>query len=153
PVHLLRAETFITTPEVSAEKSTLRVQSALNQTIPGKAGKVVLKLRDKDKQTVAEKTFALTNNLLEEELQVGQVALWSPDSPTLYDLDITVLDDKNKVLDVLGYKVGFRYFNFDEHGFSLNGQPLKLLGVCLHHDLGALGAAFNKSAAKRQLLM
>lgn len=153
PVHLLRAETFITTPEVSPEKSILHVQSVLNQTMAGKAGKAVLKLQDKNKKTIAEKTISLSSNQFEEELQVNEVALWSPDSPTLYELNITVLDDKNKVLDALQYNVGFRYFHFDEKGFSLNGQALKLFGVCLHHDLGALGAAFNKSAAKRQLLI
>ena len=154
PVHLLRAETFITTPEVSTGKSILHVQSALNQALSGKAGKVVLKLQDKDKKTVAEKTVAFSGSQLDEELQVNEVALWSPDSPTLYGLNISVLDDTNKVLDVLQYNVGFRYFDFDEQkGFSLNGKPFKVLGVCLHHDLGALGAAFNKSAAKRQLLM
>src|SRR5690606_571449 len=45
PIHLLRAETFITTPEVSADKSTLRVQTVLNQTMPGKSGKLHLKLQ------------------------------------------------------------------------------------------------------------
>ncbi|PRD49255.1 glycoside hydrolase family 2 [Sphingobacterium haloxyli] len=153
PVHLLPAETFITTPKVSTEKSSVRVQSVLSQAGSGKAGRVVLKLRDKNKKTIAEKTVLFSSSQIEGELQVDGVSLWSPDSPTLYDLDITVLDNTNKILDELRYKVGFRYFQFDENGFALNGEPFKLLGVCLHHDLGALGAAFNKSAAKRQLLI
>ncbi|HLT86362.1 MAG TPA: glycoside hydrolase family 2 TIM barrel-domain containing protein [Sphingobacterium sp.] len=153
-VHLLREETFITTPEVSTEKSVLRVQSAFNQNTAGQVRKVALKLQDKNKKTVAEKTITLSDNRFEDELEVSDIALWTPDNPTLYDLHITVLDHTNNVLDVLQYQVGFRFFHFDEQkGFSLNGEPFKLLGVCLHHDLGALGAAFNKSAAKRQLLM
>ncbi|HTG54617.1 MAG TPA: glycoside hydrolase family 2 TIM barrel-domain containing protein, partial [Niabella sp.] len=47
---------------------------------------------------------------------------------------------------------GIRYFDFDvDNGFSLNGEYLKILGVCQHHDLGSLGAAYNESAARRQL--
>ena len=46
----------------------------------------------------------------------------------------------------------FGHFNFDsKKGFFLNDKPVKIKGVCMHHDLGALGAAFNKAAAKRQL--
>ncbi|NGM64517.1 glycoside hydrolase family 2 TIM barrel-domain containing protein [Sphingobacterium sp. SGR-19] len=154
PIHMLRAETFITTPEVSADKSTLRVQTALNHAMSGKAGKLQLKLQDKNKKSIAEQTLAFSGSQFEEELSLGRIALWSPESPTLYDLNISLLDDSGKILDELTYQVGFRYFHFDErNGFSLNGDPFKLLGVCLHHDLGALGAVFNKSAAKRQLLM
>lgn len=154
PVHLLREETFITTPEVSTGKSILNVQSAFSKNLSGQVGKVVLKLQDKQDKTVAEKTISNPGVRFEEKLQVEGVALWSPKSPTLYNLKITVLDKADKVLDVLDYNVGFRSFHFDEQkGFFLNGESLKLLGVCLHHDLGLLGAAFNKSAAKRQLLI
>ena len=56
------------------------------------------------------------------------------------------------VKDVVETKIGIRNFRFDvKNGFYLNEVPTKILGVCMHHDLGALGAAFNKSAAKRQL--
>lgn len=154
PIHLLRAETFITTPEVSADRSTLRVQTALNQAMSGKTGKLQLKLHDKNKKLIAEQTLAFSGSQFEEGLSLGRVDLWSPDSPTLYDLSISLLDSSDEVIDHLQYAVGFRHFHFDEHkGFFLNGQSFKLFGVCLHHDLGALGAAFNKSAAKRQLLI
>jgi beta-galactosidase len=56
------------------------------------------------------------------------------------------------VKDVVETKIGIRNFRFDvKNGFYLNEVPTKILGVCMHHDLGALGAAYNKSAAKRQL--
>lgn len=152
-VHLLRAETFITTPEVTIEKSTLRIQSALNKAT-GKPSKILMKLQDKSKKLLAEKAVTISGDQFEEELQLGTLSLWSPENPTLYDLHIILLDNANKVQDELSYKVGFRHFHFDaKQGFSLNGKPYKLFGVCLHHDLGALGAAFNKSAAKRQLLI
>ena len=56
------------------------------------------------------------------------------------------------LLDSYTTTFGIRYFNFDiEKGFSLNGKPVKLLGVCNHHDLGALGSAINTRAIERQL--
>lgn len=82
---------------------------------------------------------------------VANPVLWSPQNPYLYNL-VTNLYVEGKLVDAVSTNIGFRQFNFDSSkGFFLNGQSLKIKGVCLHHDLGALGAAFNKTAAKRQL--
>ena len=154
PVHLSRQEIIITTPKVSDKQSVLHVRSSFNKDPKGKIEKVTLVLRDQHHNTIAEKTVSVTTDGFEGTLDVENVDLWSPDTPVLYTLHIAALDRSHAALDVLDYRVGFRYFHFDEQkGFFLNGQSLKLLGVCLHHDLGALGAAFNKSAAKRQLLI
>lgn len=76
---------------------------------------------------------------------------WSVENPYLYKVVSTIYQD-NIVLDEVSTNIGFRNFEFDSaKGFLLNGTPLKIKGVCMHHDLGALGAAFNKAAAKRQL--
>ncbi len=81
--------------------------------------------------------------------------LWSLDERNLYTLktelaiaaDGTVLDSDENVF-------GFRKITFDpDKGFSLNGENMKLKGVCLHHDLGCLGSAFNRSALERQLML
>lgn len=78
--------------------------------------------------------------------------IWDVDSPSLYTLETTLLDGDN-VIDKLSCKVGFRTIEFKSNsGFWLNGRNIKLNGVCLHHDLGALGAAFNKTASRRQLV-
>lgn len=78
--------------------------------------------------------------------------LWSIDSPYLYELK-TSLVCKNKVVDTESHKVGFREINFSANkGLFLNNLSLKIHGVCLHHDLGALGSAFSKAALKRQLV-
>ena len=73
--------------------------------------------------------------------------LWHPDAPYVYTLE-TRLGDQ-----ILRQNVGFREFVFSpDTGLAVNGQPVKLRGVCLHHDLGALGAAFHVKAARRQLM-
>lgn len=84
-------------------------------------------------------------------LSFGNPVLWSVENPKQYKL-LTQLVQNNKVIDEQETYFGIRNFNFDaKTGFSLNGQSLKIKGVCLHHDLGALGAAVNTRAMERQL--
>lgn len=77
------------------------------------------------------------------EVVLNEPHLWSPEHPYLYTV---------KINDGYTVAVGIRTFRFDvSQGFVLNGKPLKIRGVCMHHDLGALGAAVNTSAMRRQL--
>lgn len=63
--------------------------------------------------------------------------LWSTEDTNLYTMKTEIVAD-NKVLDTYETEYGFRYFDFDNNtGFSLNGEKIKLKGVCLHHDQGA----------------
>jgi len=91
--------------------------------------------------------------LLEEPL------MWSPDNPELYkiltQLEIVNKDDgiawETKQIESISQNIGFRDIEFDPtKGFKINNGSIKLYGVCEHHDLGALGAAFNKSALTRR---
>ncbi|MDE6326770.1 MAG: DUF4982 domain-containing protein, partial [Duncaniella sp.] len=79
--------------------------------------------------------------------------LWDIDDTYLYTVKTTVLPAKSDIaIDSLLTTTGLRYFDFDaDKGFSLNGKPMKIKGVCMHHDLGALGAAVNTRAIERQL--
>ena len=75
---------------------------------------------------------------------------WDVESPVLYTLKTQLLLE-GKVIQEEKEQFGFRDTKFDpERGFFLNGRHVKLNGVCEHHDLGALGAAFNRSAMKRK---
>lgn len=88
---------------------------------------------------------------IKSTMQLNNPILWSVESPKQYRLVTTVIQN-NKVVDTYTSKFGIRTFNFDaQTGFSLNNKPLKILGVCMHHDLGALGAAVNVRAMQRQL--
>lgn len=79
-------------------------------------------------------------------LHVSEPRLWSCQCPYLYTLE-TCLDN-----EVHRQKIGLRTYCFDpDTGLYVNGEHIKLHGVCLHHDLGALGAAFHEKAARRQL--
>ena len=78
---------------------------------------------------------------------------WSPDNPHLYGLSVRLVRD-GVALDEERLRYGFRTIVFDpDKGMSLNGAPIKMRGVCQHHDLGPVGAAFLPAAARRQLLL
>ena len=84
-------------------------------------------------------------------LKINNPILWCPSSPYLYQSVLKVFE-KDKLVDVIQTKLGIRFFAFDpKDGFSLNGKHFLIQGVCNHHDLGAIGAAVNSSAIKRQL--
>ena len=92
---------------------------------------------------------------------IPNAQLWTPETPYLYKVQVTLydgngdpnlFDDLGKVIDKKTFKVGMRTVNVSkEKGFELNGVTRKLKGVCLHHDLGPLGAAINKAALIRQI--
>ena len=89
---------------------------------------------------------------LSQVVGVRAPQLWSVDSPYLYTVVTEVEAEDGELLDRYETRTGFRTFEFDaEKGFSLNGVPMKINGVCLHHDFGCLGSAFNINAARRQL--
>ena len=88
----------------------------------------------------------------DSEFTVKNAPVWDIDSPNLLKLSVA-LEKDGTIIDKVSQKVGLRTIEYTpDGGFFLNGRHVKLHGVCLHHDLGCLGAAFNKEAARRQLL-
>ena len=84
-------------------------------------------------------------------MEVSKPQLWTPEQPNLYRLRVQLMDNGN-VVDEIEHKVGIRTVKVSkEGGFQLNGVSRKIKGVCLHHDLGPLGAAINKAALIRQV--
>ena len=84
-------------------------------------------------------------------MHVNNPNLWSPESPYLYTLEVKLFHDL-RLIDQKDVKVGIRTVTANkEQGFALNGVTRKIKGVCLHHDLGPLGAAVNKAALIRQV--
>lgn len=89
---------------------------------------------------------------LTQKLHVKSPQLWSIESPKVYSVKTEIVVD-GKVVDTEITTTGFRSFRFDaKTGFWLNGKNFKLNGVCEHHDLGCLGAAFNEDAMRRKLI-
>lgn len=79
--------------------------------------------------------------------------LWDTIVPNIYTMRVELCDEDGRTLDSVTSDFGFRTIKFDPNeGFLLNGIRVKLNGVCMHHDLGALGAAVNYDATRRQLV-
>ena len=85
-------------------------------------------------------------------MNLSNVSYWSPEHPQLYTIKVKVVDERGQVTDEVSRRVGIRTISYTaEHGFQLNGVTRKFRGVCLHHDLGMIGAAVNRAALVRQV--
>ena len=97
-------------------------------------------------------TFNSQLSTLNFQLSISNPHLWSVNTPYLYTLHVDLLAD-GKVIDQTDTHVGIRSLQFDpNHGFALNGEWMKVKGVCIHHDAGVLGAAVPREVWQRRFL-
>ena len=140
--------TQITTPEVSPDKALVSVRTEVEGPL---AGVTVRTEIVRDDQVLAQSAEIPAAALLEQQLELEHPALWSPETPNLYTA-VTILRKDQQEIDRYETVFGVRSISVTaEGGFKLNGQRRQIKGVCLHHDLGPLGAAVNESAIRRQL--
>ncbi|PWK75276.1 beta-galactosidase [Mucilaginibacter oryzae] len=152
--------TYVTTTDVSTSSAKVNVQVQLHNDKAASQLTVTTKLYDAAGKFIAaagEATSAKQNGAesltVTNTLTVKNPVLWSVDKPYLYKA-VTQVTQGKTIVDEYTTTVGIRYFDFDaDKGFSLNGKPMKILGVCNHHDLGSLGSAVNTRALERQLQM
>ncbi len=145
-------DTFVRTLKANRQEAEVEVNALLEGKI-GKSGKTVIALLDEKGTKVAEQTIQGATPEIKTTLKVANPQLWSPESPYLYQVKLTRYEGK-KVADVQTLKTGIRTISVSKNnGFQLNGITRKIKGVCLHHDLGPLGAAENKAALIRQIKM
>jgi len=149
--------TFVTTPNVSRRQATVNLKTAIANRA-GQAQEITLEtdLYDaagklKTKVSTHQVVSKDTVTEIAQQLLVKNPRLWSDKNPEMYRAVSRVIVD-GKVIDDYETPFGIRSFVFDsEKGFLLNGEPVKIRGVCNHHDLGCLGAAINVRALERQL--
>jgi len=157
--------TFFTTSDVNEKSATVNAEIK----IKGRAYDVKTTLYDASAKKVSVDSAHYAEHvqlgkpdsihIIRQKFHVINPNLWSTDRPYLYTAVTEVygldMESGRKVsVDKYTTTFGIRYFNFDpDKGFSLNGKPMKILGVCDHHDLGSLGAAVNTRALERQLQM
>lgn len=149
--------TFITTPKVTAKAAEISIRTEL-VSVEGRSSQVKLvtdiftqsgvKVASvSSKQTVQDKV------LFTQKATIKNPALWSLETPHLYTAISKVYVD-NVLKDEYRSTFGCRTLRFDkDKGFFLNDKHVKLQGVCMHHDLGPLGAAVNYRATERQVAM
>ncbi|WP_210463665.1 beta-galactosidase GalB [Rufibacter roseolus] len=157
PVHVDQWGTFVTTPQVSEQSARVNITTSIRNA-KQQGGNITLRTlvvdaQGKEVARTASEKVALQSEVTEvkQDLTVTDPKLWSVESPYLYKV-VTLVEQNGKVVDNYETPLGIRTFKFDaKTGFTLNGKPMKINGVCNHHDLGALGAAINVRALERQL--
>ena len=178
PVHVDLNGTYVTTPNISNGIGTVNVETTVvnddntdatvvvKNTVYDAAGNSVATAESQVTVSANSSTVATSAPV------VPSPSLWSIDHPTLYTVrtELYVSDSQSASstagsltasrkagvtvgtpVDTYDTTFGFRYYSFDSTGFHLNGQNVKLNGVCLHHDQGALGSAAYYDAMYRQL--
>lgn len=144
PVHVGHWGLHVTTPDVSPERAKVKVATEID----GELGQIEVEQRIRE---LGSDRVVVTGKGADCTMQVNTPKLWDLESPNLYVLDTVVMQDGEEV-DAVETTFGIRTIEFTpDRGFLLNRKVTKVNGVCLHHDLGPLGAAFNTRAAERQL--
>ena len=152
--------TYLTTPHVEKDYATVHLEGRIEGPV-GKNLRVVTEITSPEgkvaevvntERTVTQETMeGRMVTFFQQNLVVDNPRLWSPENPTLYEAHTHVYVD-DKQVDTYVTRFGIRSIELvPEKGFFLNGKSTKFKGVCLHHDLGPLGAAVNKSAIRHQL--
>ncbi|MFW6132639.1 MAG: glycoside hydrolase family 2 TIM barrel-domain containing protein, partial [Planctomycetota bacterium] len=155
PVHVAHWGTCVTTPVVEPDAAVVRVRTELvSHDEPTDDVQLETRILDAAGAEVARRTAtprAEPACEVTQDFNVDAPQLWSPDRPYLYKA-VSVVRSRGRVVDACETVFGIRHLRFDaDEGLFVNARNVKLRGVCMHHDLGPLGAAFSKVAARRQL--
>lgn len=158
PMYVTNWGTYITTPKITKSEAEVKLLTdvattnykdgaVLKTTIYSPQGQVVKTLQNDLPKYMGTQTIA-------NSFTLNQPQLWDTDHPNLYKAVSKVVAGNGEVLNTKETKFGIRSFHFDKQkGFFLNGKHVKIIGANMHHDVGALGAAFNRSAVARQFKM
>ncbi|MGL5379555.1 glycoside hydrolase family 2 TIM barrel-domain containing protein, partial [Clostridium sp.] len=160
-IHVGHLGTTVATPKVKEQQAgnvDVEVETVVeNESLDRASVKVKTTVVNSNGDAVSEpveevKTIgADKSETFKQTAIVNKPELWSVDSPNMYQVKSEVIVN-DQVVDTYFTDFGFRYYNFDrDTGFSLNGENMKLKGVCMHHDQGSLGSASYYRAVERQM--
>ncbi|HVQ95667.1 MAG TPA: glycoside hydrolase family 2 TIM barrel-domain containing protein [Mycobacteriales bacterium] len=159
PVHVARWGTAVTTPglpdTLPAGYATVHVETTVDNDAPGSAPATVVSTVRDGRGAVVERSTVDSSvagaATVPTDIRVRRPVLWDVDRPYLYRLTTEVVVGR-RVVDSYDTTFGIRYTRFEPAGgLFLNGRSIKLYGVNLHHDEGALGSVVNADAITRQL--
>ncbi|HZH60372.1 MAG TPA: glycoside hydrolase family 2 TIM barrel-domain containing protein [Metabacillus sp.] len=148
---------FVTTPNISITEAEIQITTSLkneyNNEVKFQIEHQIHDATGKEISSISsiEAVQAKGEQDFSHSLLLENPNLWSPENPYLYSVETRVIRD-DEVIDYKTTPLGVRYFHFDVHtGFYLNGENLKMKGVCIHHDAGCLGAAVPEKVWHRRL--
>lgn len=156
-IHVAQWGTYVTSSDITPDSATVNIATTVDNTSATDA-EVTLTTRVIDPQGKVAATVTASYNIaagksatVNQTARVADPQLWSLDNPALYSV-VTDVAVGGKTVDTYQTTTGIRTIEFTaDKGFFLNGEQVKINGVCMHHDLGALGAAVNTRAIRRQL--
>ena len=156
--HIDEWSVYVRTMSIDKEKAVVEAEAKLVGDLENMVGSMVLTGPD-GRQAESGDVRIEPDGKFYARFAFKNPQLWSPETPYLYNMKAAVYKlgqagtpEHRELIDAKTVKTGIRTVRVSrEHGFELNGQTRKLKGVCLHHDLGPLGAAVNKAALIRQV--
>lgn len=154
--HIAYNGSFVSTPSVSNDLAMVSVALEIQHNEKDGAcltvcNRIISPQGAEVSQTREDCQVVPGENTYSTQIEIPSPQLWSLEDRAMYTLR-TEIRSGSSLLDVYDTRFGVRTAEFDaDKGFLLNGDRVKLLGVCLHHDMGALGTAVHKRAIERQL--
>lgn len=149
--------TYVTTPRISKESADVKIEATVENNSSEKKNITIRNrvINAKGEEVSFKKSSSVVDAKrslkIDQLLSVQNPELWSIDTPNLYLIE-TTLKIGSKVVDTYITPFGFRYIKFDpDKGFFLNGEHIKLKGMCLHQDAGVLGTAVPDRSYERRL--
>lgn len=157
PVHVANWGTYVTTPKITKEVADIKITTTIENNSTSDKTIVLESEILSDKGEVIRKTISTTNiakgkkSDVAQSVSVANPLLWSIDKPTLYRL-VSLVKIDGQLIDKYETPFGIREVRFDPaKGFFLNGQNIKMKGMNLHQDAGALGTAVPDRSYERRL--
>lgn len=158
PVHIDQWGVFWQVKTLDKNKAVLAIETEINNETTAKSDLTVinqlLTAEGKEVAKSSKKIAAVSNgkSKISQDLNVAKPIRWDLENPYLYTLKTTVIRD-GKTIDETTTNVGIRTYTFDpDKGFALNGEWMKVKGLCIHHDAGVLGAAVPPEVWERRLI-
>ncbi|MCR5351707.1 MAG: glycoside hydrolase family 2, partial [Bacteroidales bacterium] len=149
PVRVAYNGLYVRATQVSDAEARVALTVETEGVLPGEDVSYAIRIADARGRTVARKTVTGAP-VLETALTIDKPRRWDIEDPYLYTAWVTVRSGESQ--DTCAARFGVRTTAWDaDRGFILNGRPVKMLGVCLHHDMGCLGSAVHVRALERQL--
>ncbi len=156
--HIDKWGVFVTTPKISTDKATVHAQiQVLNQSAASNNIVIETSIMAPNGSVVSNNQLKLSiaaaqQKIVDQDLTVTQPQLWTLEKTNQYTAIVTVKAN-NKIIDTYKTIFGIRTIQFDaEKGFLLNGNAVKIKGVCLHHDGGAFGSAVPLGVWEKRIL-
>lgn len=157
--YFTRHPLYVTTPVVSVQKASVKLQAEIASKLKDKELKVFLQIFDSRGHSVVEKQVTLpynrgmkTREYVLDSLTIERPELWSCETPSLYTVKVALLRSDGTIADSISEHFGIRSIEYSpQFGFRLNGKKVLFKGIANHHTLGALGAAAYPRAMEKRI--